>query len=629
MTGKAVFGEPACSTRRRSRPRRSARIERLPDVAAAAGDVRARRSSSAPNGKVDLARRRHRARLQHRPELRALQPAHGSSPAAGRRARTRSRSTPRRPPPSTSRSATTSASSSTAGASSATRSPASPTTATRPRSAARRSRSSTCRRAQTLFGKQGELDQIDVAREAGRVGQRRCSPDQRRCCRRTPRCAPGSSRPRPRSTTSARALSTFRYFLLAFGGIALFVGAFVIANTLSITVAQRAREFATLRTMGATSRQVRGAVVLEGLVTGLVRLGGRALRRARARQGARGALQGRRRQTAADRARLRDPHGDRLARRRDGRHARREPLAGAARHARAADRRRARGLGAAAVAPRALRPRRRARRLRGRARARLRRRASSPALPTGTAPAPARRRGARASSSASRWSPRASPGRSRVVLGWPATRIGGVAGIARALERDAQPGPHRLDRRRADDRARARHAPSPCSDRGSSSRSSARSRASSAATTCSPPRTASRRPRSPRQNALRACRGRDASSPASAPARAAPSARRSSVAGLDPGLSQLLLLKWKHGANASMATLGTERRDRRQRLRERQPPHRRLADSASRRRRAARSQLKVDGDLHPARGREPARHGLDLLAHASTRSTRTPRTSSR
>ena len=57
-------------------------------------------------------------------------------------------------------------------------------------------------------------------------------------------------------------------FLLAFGGIALFVGAFVIFNTLSITVAQRAREFATLRTLGASRRQVLRSVLLEGLVIG-------------------------------------------------------------------------------------------------------------------------------------------------------------------------------------------------------------------------------------------------------------------------------------------------------------------------------------------------------------------------
>ncbi len=62
----------------------------------------------------------------------------------------------------------------------------------------------------------------------------------------------------------------FRYFLLAFAGIALFVGAFVIFNTFSITVAQRTREFATLRTIGASRRQVLGSIVLESLVIGLL-----------------------------------------------------------------------------------------------------------------------------------------------------------------------------------------------------------------------------------------------------------------------------------------------------------------------------------------------------------------------
>jgi putative ABC transport system permease protein len=59
-------------------------------------------------------------------------------------------------------------------------------------------------------------------------------------------------------------------FLLAFAGIALFVGAFVIANTLSITVAQRTRELATLRTLGANRRQVLGAVLLEALLLGVL-----------------------------------------------------------------------------------------------------------------------------------------------------------------------------------------------------------------------------------------------------------------------------------------------------------------------------------------------------------------------
>jgi putative ABC transport system permease protein len=65
-------------------------------------------------------------------------------------------------------------------------------------------------------------------------------------------------------------VNAIRYFLLGFGGIALFVGAFVIFNTLSITVAQRTREFATLRTLGASRRQVMRSVVIEGVVIGLL-----------------------------------------------------------------------------------------------------------------------------------------------------------------------------------------------------------------------------------------------------------------------------------------------------------------------------------------------------------------------
>src|SRR5205823_4092707 len=58
--------------------------------------------------------------------------------------------------------------------------------------------------------------------------------------------------------------------LLAFGGIALFVGSFVIANTLSITIAQRTWELATLRTLGASRRQVLRSVMLEALVIGVL-----------------------------------------------------------------------------------------------------------------------------------------------------------------------------------------------------------------------------------------------------------------------------------------------------------------------------------------------------------------------
>ena len=60
------------------------------------------------------------------------------------------------------------------------------------------------------------------------------------------------------------------WILRGFGGVVLFVGGFVIVNTLSITVAQRTRELGTLRLIGATRTQVRRAVVLESLVIGVL-----------------------------------------------------------------------------------------------------------------------------------------------------------------------------------------------------------------------------------------------------------------------------------------------------------------------------------------------------------------------
>ena len=49
-----------------------------------------------------------------------------------------------------------------------------------------------------------------------------------------------------------------RTVLLAFAGVAVLVGSFTIFNSLSITVAQRTKEFGLLRMVGATRRQVRG-----------------------------------------------------------------------------------------------------------------------------------------------------------------------------------------------------------------------------------------------------------------------------------------------------------------------------------------------------------------------------------
>lgn len=58
--------------------------------------------------------------------------------------------------------------------------------------------------------------------------------------------------------------------LLVFAGIALFVGVFLIANTFTMLVAQRTRELALMRAVGASRRQVKWAVLMEAGVVGLI-----------------------------------------------------------------------------------------------------------------------------------------------------------------------------------------------------------------------------------------------------------------------------------------------------------------------------------------------------------------------
>ncbi len=67
-----------------------------------------------------------------------------------------------------------------------------------------------------------------------------------------------------------QALTYINTFLLVFAGIALVVGGFLIVNTFSILVAQRSRELALLRALGADRRQVGRSVLFEALLMGLV-----------------------------------------------------------------------------------------------------------------------------------------------------------------------------------------------------------------------------------------------------------------------------------------------------------------------------------------------------------------------
>src|SRR4051794_1441792 len=123
--------------------------------------------------------------------------------------------------------------------------------------------------AQALLDKEGRYDAISVAATSG-VSQDRLAAELGPLVPATAQVKTADDQARADKHSTSKGIGGIRAFLLAFGAIALFVGAFVIFNTISITVAQRTREFATLRTLGASRRQVLRSVLLESIVIGLL-----------------------------------------------------------------------------------------------------------------------------------------------------------------------------------------------------------------------------------------------------------------------------------------------------------------------------------------------------------------------
>lgn len=72
------------------------------------------------------------------------------------------------------------------------------------------------------------------------------------------------------SASLKEGLSFFNKILLGFAAVALLVGTFLILNTFSIIVAQRTRELALMRAIGASGRQIIGSVVVEAVAVGLI-----------------------------------------------------------------------------------------------------------------------------------------------------------------------------------------------------------------------------------------------------------------------------------------------------------------------------------------------------------------------
>ncbi len=123
--------------------------------------------------------------------------------------------------------------------------------------------------AQKLFRKTGRYDEISVSRKPGTTGSALLAA-LRSVLPATTQVRTGTAQAAQDAKQTDSFITFLRGFLLAFGGIALFVGSFVIANSLSITIAQRTREFATVRTLGASRRQVLTSIVIEALVMGVL-----------------------------------------------------------------------------------------------------------------------------------------------------------------------------------------------------------------------------------------------------------------------------------------------------------------------------------------------------------------------
>ncbi len=132
------------------------------------------------------------------------------------------------------------------------------------------------RAAQFLFGRPGRLDRIDIvpvkgvdllAARNGAGPNGGASPAAELAAR-----LPGSLRVEPPATRAGEAaelLSSFQVNLRMVSTVALFVGMFLVYNTMSIAVVQRRKEIGILRALGVTRRRVLALFTLEGVTYGL------------------------------------------------------------------------------------------------------------------------------------------------------------------------------------------------------------------------------------------------------------------------------------------------------------------------------------------------------------------------
>lgn len=123
--------------------------------------------------------------------------------------------------------------------------------------------------AQKLFLQPGQYDQVTMKAAAGTTQGELKSQAKAVLPERT-EAVTGKKLAADQSETIEQSMSGMQTALLVFAGISLFVGIFIIANTFTMLVAQRTKELALLRAVGASRRQVTRSVLIEALVVGTV-----------------------------------------------------------------------------------------------------------------------------------------------------------------------------------------------------------------------------------------------------------------------------------------------------------------------------------------------------------------------
>ena len=124
--------------------------------------------------------------------------------------------------------------------------------------------------AQTMFGEPGRFDTIMVAKTDDISADALALRLQTTLADQEVEVVTGEADTASKQAELRDNLKFFSTFLLAFAYISLFVGMFIIYNTFSIVIAQRTRDLAMLRTIGASRRQVLRSVLLEAIAVAIV-----------------------------------------------------------------------------------------------------------------------------------------------------------------------------------------------------------------------------------------------------------------------------------------------------------------------------------------------------------------------